>query len=190
MEINPEIVNYLCELGVNKEIHIVNADYLLWESDSCFDLIIGNPPYGIPSLSDRYTIKVDDSVKKQYGQLYETWYGKYNVYGAFIEKSIKLLKDEGQLLFIVPATFMLLDDFKKLRCFLSRNGITEIIYMGSDVFKPEADVTTVILNFRKSTDSYGHVSLYEHKDGEVSLVSKNESWKGEPILFPPNLQRC
>ena len=152
VEINKEVIEYTEQhiFGGVEDIHIINDDYLLWDTREHFDVILGNPPYGIPSLSEHYTIRVDNNTKNKYKKIYETWYGKYNVYGAFIEKSIKLLKKEGQLIFIVPATFMILDEFKKLRNFIAKQGKTEIIYMGNEVFKPDADVTTVILRFVKS----------------------------------------
>ena len=59
--------------------------FILWNTADKYDIIIGNPPYGIPSLSDHYTIKVDNKTKERYKEIFETWYGKYNVYGAFIE---------------------------------------------------------------------------------------------------------
>jgi len=49
------------------------------------------------------------------------------MYGAFIEKSVNLLKDGGQLIFIVPSTFMILDEYRKLRTFLASAGETTII---------------------------------------------------------------
>ena len=155
VEINQDIINYLITLNTGNNIKIIKDDYLLWQPGFFFNLVIGNPPYGIPSLSEHYTIKVDPQVKEKYKSQYETWYGKYNVYGAFIEKSIKLLKPEGQLIFIVPATFMILDEFSKLRAFLSQNGGVAIIYLGPEVFKPEADVSSVVLNFIKS-DKFAH----------------------------------
>ena len=186
---NEDVINYVRENNLNDGIEIIHHDYLLWNTDSNFDIIIGNPPYGIPSLSSHYAIKIDNKTKKLYKQLYETWYGKYNIYGAFVEKSIKLLKDNAQLIFIVPATFMLLDEFKKLREFLARNGESEIIYMGSNVFKPEADVTTVVLKFVKSLNKKNKVMLYDYKNGKLELISKNENWNGNVVLFSTKFSR-
>ncbi|NPB02980.1 MAG: N-6 DNA methylase, partial [Thermotogae bacterium] len=170
-------------------IKVVWEDYLLWKTEERFDLIVGNPPYGIPSMSDHYAIKVSDEVKAKYKRIYETWFGKYNVYGAFIEKSVKLLKDNGQLVLIVPATFMILDEFKKLRAFLASRGKTEIIYMGGDVFKPEANVTTVILKFTKDRSQAGHMFLYDYEEGSIRLHRMKRDWKGEIILFSTPLTR-
>ena len=183
VEINREIIDYIHKKNLNKDIEIFHCDYLLWETNDQFDVIIGNPPYGIPSLSEHYTIKVDNETKETYKQIYETWYGKYNVYGAFIEKSIKLLKENGQLIFIIPATFMILDEFKKLRKFLSENGKTEIIYMGSDIFKHEADISTVILKFTKSQPKKNELRLYDYDNGKLKPILKENRWFGEIVLF-------
>ncbi|MEO0289976.1 MAG: TaqI-like C-terminal specificity domain-containing protein [candidate division WOR-3 bacterium] len=182
IEINQDIINYLKALNIKDNIQIIKDDYLLWQSDILFDLIIGNPPYGIPSLSEHYPIKIDPATKEKYKTQYETWYGKYNVYGAFIEKSIKLLKPKGQLIFIVPATFMILDEFKKLRAFLSQNGGTAIIYLGQNVFKPEAGVSVVVLNFLKST-FVNRLELFEYKTNKINVVKINSKWQGEIITF-------
>jgi len=189
VEINQEVINYLKTLNIDG-FELIEGDYLLWESKDYFDLIIGNPPYGIPSLSEHYTIKVPPLVKEKYKKMYETWYGKYNVYGAFIEKSIKLLKPEGQLIFIVPATFMILDEFKKLRSFLSQNGKTKIIYLGSEVFKPEADVSVVVLNFIKSSSLINMMELSEYKGDKIKTIKVRSNWKGEIVTFETNFSKA
>jgi adenine-specific DNA-methyltransferase len=186
IEVNPEVINYLSNLNIGNNVKIIKHDYLLWQPGLFFDLIIGNPPYGIPSFSEHYSIKIDPIIKEKYKKLYETWYGKYNVYGAFIEKSIKLLKPEGQLIFIVPATFMILDEFKKLRTFLSQNGGTAIIYLGPDVFKPEADVSCVVLNFIKSNNFSGRLELLEYCENKIKTIKINTEWKGEVVTFETN----
>lgn len=183
IEINKDFYNHLLNDDRTKATAIIDADFLLWKSDHLFNLIIGNPPYGIPSLSDHYTIKVDNKTKQQYKCLFATWHGKYNVYGAFVEKSVNLLKDSGQLLFIVPATFILLDEFKKLREFLACKGQTSIIYMGPEVFKPEADVASVILNFKKSLKNTHCISVSEYCGGHIKHLFTQNNWCGEIITF-------
>jgi len=101
-----------------------------------------------------------------YKQLYETWKGKYNIYGAFIEKSVKILNNEGILVFIVPATWMILDEFTKLREFLAENGKIRIYYVGK-VFS-DLNVVCVILYFVKGGKG---LELYD-ADG-----LKNPEWK-------------
>ena len=189
VEINRDVIEYLTTLNTGNNIKLINTDYLLWQSDITFDLIIGNPPYGIPSLSEHYTIKIAPDIKQKYKEMYETWYGKYNVYGAFIEKSIKLLKPEGQLIFIVPATFMILDEFKKLRNYLSKNGRTTIIYLGPDVFKPEADVASVVIDFYKSEKHTLSLKLLEYKDNKIHAIKVNHQWQGDVVKFETDYTR-
>lgn len=188
VEVNDNIINYLNNLRVIDDIKLIHSDYLLWEPAQRFDLVIGNPPYGIPSLSVHYSIKIDDATKQKYKEIYETWYGKYNVYGAFIEKSVKLLKPDGQMILVVPATFMILDDFRKLRAFLSHNGRTNIIYLGPDVFKPEADVASVVIDFSKS-DKPGGLKLLEYKNDKLSLLKGMPHWQGEIVRFETDYTR-
>ncbi|MBC7329472.1 N-6 DNA methylase [bacterium] len=102
---------------------------------------------------------------------------------ALIKKSLKLLRENGQLIFIVPATFMILDEFKKLRGFLSQNGGTAIIYLGAEVFKPEADVACVILNYIKSPKFAHRLELFEYEDGEIKQIKLRTNWQGEVITF-------
>jgi adenine-specific DNA-methyltransferase len=107
------------------------------------------------------------------------------VYGAFIEKSVRLLNNNGQLILIVPATFMILDDFRKLRSYLSRNGYTSLVYTGPDTFKPEADVASVILYFCKS-DKVRHLKLNEYKNNSISTLYEKNNWNGEVVKFSTN----
>ncbi len=140
--------NQDCSYPIPSFAEYTRADYLLWNSPEKFDLIIGNPPYGIIGHKSHYPIHSFRHKKATYKEQFETWYGKYNIYGAFIEKSVRLLNDNGQLVFIVPASWMLLDDFKKLRLFLTRSGSLHVHYVGK-VF-PNAQVAAVVLRVVKN----------------------------------------
>ena len=185
MEIDEETVRALGELP---GIEVINADFLLWESDERYDLIVGNPPYGIPSEDAHYPIRVRREIREEYRRRFRTWYGKYNLYGAFIEKAVGLLKPGGQLLFVVPATFMILREFRLLREFLSVSGEVEITYLGSDVFRPYAQVSVVILSLAKGEDR-GRLKLYEYVEGRRRLIYSLLNYRGEVITFRTDFTR-
>ncbi|HHY43269.1 MAG TPA: N-6 DNA methylase [Coprothermobacter sp.] len=190
VDINGELLNRAREELVLYGVEFVCADYILWNTEDRFDVIIGNPPYGIPSQSHHYPIRVDNQTKERYKQTLTTWYGKYNMYGAFIEKSVNLLKDGGQLIFIVPSTFMILDEYRKLRTFLASAGETTIIYMGKNVFRPDADVATAILNFKKDSHARHRLRLLEHNGEEKKLISERQDWTGQPVLFASEFSKA
>jgi len=179
VEVNPKIYEVVSKLF---PFRTVLADFLLWDTNERFDLVIGNPPYGILG-SKRYPIKVSREVKERYKHLYETWRGKYNAYGLFIEKGVKLLKEGGRLVFVVPCTFMILDEFSKLREFLAKSGAVKIYYLGKDVF--DKNVTVCVLVVIKSSQLRGVLELYEVKSylGEVVFWYTRRGYKGEIIRF-------
>lgn len=154
--------------------HFVDADYLLWEPEQQFDVIIGNPPYGIIGDASHYPIHTLRARKALYKRRFATWFGKYNVYGAFIEQSVRLLKPEGKAVLVVPATWLVLDDFAKLRAFLADWGKVTVYYLGK-VF-PKRNVSAVVLVLAK-----GQRGLELH-DGTECVVSKGK-YHGEIIRF-------
>jgi len=185
VELNPEVYRVVRELF---PFRTVNADFLLWSTSERFDVVIGNPPYGIPGFK-RYPIKVTPRVKEMYKRLYETWRGKYNVYGLFIEKGVKLLRDGGRLIYVVPCTFMILDEFSKLREFLSRSGEIQVYYLGRNVFNK--NVTVCVLVVVKDRSLRGKLKLYEVKGNlrDVILWYEREGYKGGIIRFENELTR-
>jgi adenine-specific DNA-methyltransferase len=156
----------------------VLADFLLWEPGETFDLILGNPPYGIVGEASKYPIHVFKTVKGLYKKTFSTWKGKYNVYGAFLEKAIRLLKPGGLLAFVVPATWLVLDDFALLRGFLSREGKTEVYYLGS-VF-PGKKVSAVVIRFQKGGKG---LSLWDATGFVPRLWREYPDWRGGIIRF-------
>lgn len=89
--------------------HLYNEDYLSWNEDILFSYIIGNPPYITYSElneNERLYVKANfESCKK----------GKFDYCYAFIEKSINLLDDNGELVYLVPSSIYKTVFGKKLR---------------------------------------------------------------------------
>ncbi|MGQ9487825.1 MAG: Eco57I restriction-modification methylase domain-containing protein [Armatimonadota bacterium] len=154
---------------------LYNTDFLLWDTDEQFDIIIGNPPYGIIGDSSHYPIHLLKERKARYRARYNTWRGKYNIYGAFIEKAVNLLKPTGKLIFIVPASWLVLDDFKELRALLACMGKVTVFYLGK-VF-PKRNVSAVVLVLERGKQG---LQLY---DGMLRLVVRKEHYAGEMIRF-------
>ncbi len=178
VELNSQIYNIISRLYPH--FRLVLSDFLLWATDESYDIVIGNPPYGIIGDKSHYPIHVLNGEKGSYRKLSSTWYGKYNIYGAFTEKGLKLLKDGGKLVFIVPSTFMILDDFKLLRKFISSFGRVKVFYLGARMFKDKTVSTAVLVVCKGLTG----IELHEVKDlREKVQYYKRETYDGGIIRF-------
>lgn len=72
---------------------LIPGDFLLTPMDLKFDFVIGNPPYVRQEL-------IPFALLAQYRRLYTTLYDRADLYIPFIERSLGLLGDNGQLSFI------------------------------------------------------------------------------------------
>lgn len=78
---------------------LVQGDYLLEELRLEFDFIVGNPPYVRQEL-------IPPALLDEYRRRYSTLYDRADLYVPFIERSLHLLKDKGQLSFICSDRWM------------------------------------------------------------------------------------
>jgi len=95
-----------------------------------FDVVVGNPPYGA---------SVSDSDKKYLEQEYQTYEYQLNSYSLFYECGLNLLKTDGLLGFITPATFTYQKYFNKLRNFIQMYTQVSIAKYTYEVFQ-DADI--------------------------------------------------
>lgn len=183
VELNPEALSPLSVHGegINGG-EVVIADFLLWDTPERFDIILGNPPYGIVGDASHYPIHLLKERKAEYKRRTATWKGKYNLYGAFIEKAVRLLAPHGKLVFIVPTTWLILDDFACLRQFLAERGRVEVFYVGR-VF-PKVNVSAVVLRFTQGEqgltlyDCVGRLGI-----GDCPAVVRKPTYAGDLIRF-------
>ena len=115
------------------------------EVDSGFDVVIGNPPY-------LFITQVAEETRARYLAVYETAAYRFDVYGLFIEASIRcLLRASGQLTFIIPHTLLSNDSFEKLRrLILTQTQLDQVVDIGPDVFPGAKNETMVFLLGNKS----------------------------------------
>ena len=71
----------------------------VWSQDG-FDIRIGNPPY-----INIYNMIAEQRYFFNNSGYYSSTHLKYDIYVLFIERSLKLLRDFGEICFIIPSVF-------------------------------------------------------------------------------------
>ncbi|MFZ0663977.1 MAG: N-6 DNA methylase [Acidobacteriaceae bacterium] len=87
-----------------------------------FDRVFGNPPWGgvlKGQLAPVYDTKKKQTFKKSYPSAAQ---GKYDVYGLFMERSLRLLKDGGEFALITQGTYLEKEWAAGLRTLLAHNS--------------------------------------------------------------------
>ena len=152
IEIDREL--YLYCKDIFKEYNLILGDFLTYPFNQKFDLIIGNPPY---IHFNQLPQEVAKNVRKIIGT------GEGDIYYAFIIRSVSLLKEGGELIYIVPYHFFYNTYAKIVRDTLLKFGKIEIIIDLDEakIFK-DKNPETVIFKFRKGK--------YNLKDEKIKLL--------------------
>lgn len=132
-ELNPEAVSQLKDKYRNsKQVKVFEGDTLLdsalnvkASTEGFYDVIVANPPYGAWQ---------DQEKRKLLKKIYPGFYVK-ETYALFLYRCVTLLKEGGQLTFIVPDTYLNLHRHTALRKYLFANTkIKEIALFPSSFF--------------------------------------------------------
>lgn len=157
--VNENVRNYIrnlkgCTPDILKKLEslpIPNNQFFLWHiyfkdvfDKGGFDIVIGNPPYGV-SIKDDYR----KNVVSELGQVPD-----YEIYYYFIELSKKLLADKGILSYIVPNTWLFNTYAKKYRENIFNSWIVDEI-LDCSKFKifDSATVMNTVFRFRLTENS-------------------------------------
>ena len=121
-----EILRVLLErLEIPENVHIkfINNDFLMYEFDKKYDIVVGNPPYKKLSNEKKLLTQYRKSAINT---------DTNNIFSFFIEKAITL----GTVVsFIVPKSIINAPEFNKTRKLMNQYAITSIIDFGEKGFK-------------------------------------------------------
>ncbi|QJD94721.1 type II restriction endonuclease [Mucilaginibacter robiniae] len=133
-----------------------------------FDVVIGNPPYGIKFQLNEINF---------FKAYYSSFEYQVNSYVLFFENALSLLKVNGLVDFITPATFTYQRYFKRIRSILKSNKILRVRKFLYEVFE-DADIgDSVSLLTKKETISSTYPIevqfLFKSKEIQKSILSEN-----------------
>ena len=125
------------ENAKSDRINIIYKDFLIQEINRKFFTIIGNPPY----------------VKTSTG----------NLYIKFIEKCINILKDNGELIFIVPSDFLKITSAQKIiKNMVEQGSFTDIYFPHKEKLFEGASIDVMIFRYKKT-----------YKTNRIKINNKN-----------------
>ena len=134
-----------------------------------FDAIIGNPPY----LTTEGMKNITPKELPLYKKIYASAYKQFDKYFIFVERALKLLKENGMLGYIVPLKFMKVGAGQELRRLISSHRTLEAItsFGACKVFSGKSNYTCLLIlkNARHDSFRYNEVSNLE----QWKLVDKN-----------------
>lgn len=118
-----------------------------------FDVVIGNPPYGA---------KIDPVTLKKIKPFYpNSIKGKVESYRIFIERAIQLSREKGVVCYIVPNTWMYIEQAVSLRKFMLGNTkINTLVSLPQSTFN--ATVDSMVFVLKREVPNVNHeVETYE-----------------------------
>lgn len=145
---------------------IFNEDYLKNENNIKFDFIVGNPPY---VQYAELSIEEREYIKKNYETCVN---GKFDYCYAFIEKSIKSLKKNGKMSYLIPSSIFKTVFGNKLREFLKEDIYQIKDYTQEKIFK-NALVKSAIIHIDKELSNKEVYYLDKSTDTGFFINKKN-----------------
>ena len=151
---------YLMDIPYDNECHLSSANFLDMPLEP-FDYIIGNPPYiNSHHLDQQNKMYLKDSFQT-------TRVGNSNIFYAFIEKSITLLRDtHAKIGFIIPNNFLYIKSARALREFLLAGRYIHTIIDFNDnlVFRPIRSYNAIVLMDLSVKDNITFSNISQTKD--------------------------
>ena len=141
------------------------GDFLLQPASGRFDFVVGNPPYVRQEM-------IPAALLAQYRRLYTTLYDRADLYVPFIERSLALLADGGQLAFICADRWTKNKYGGPLRAMVSQN------------YHLRAYVDMVgVPAFDSDVVAYPAITLIERTSGGATLVAERPEIDREKLAL-------
>ncbi|MHC1595546.1 MAG: Eco57I restriction-modification methylase domain-containing protein, partial [Candidatus Syntropharchaeales archaeon] len=148
-----------------------------------FDVVVGNPPYvNVANLSD-------DERDFLMGT-YQSAVKRLDIYIAFIERGVSLLKNGGKISFIIPYPFLNQNYSEKMRKMILDNClIEEIVDLSAFKIFSDATVRNIIIILKKEldeairTENRIKITTQEKNPSQESKISGNHFYIPQQVFY-------
>lgn len=142
IENNSIIFNEINKLNWNNQVNLINKDFLQYDTDKKYDLIIGNPPYFVYPK------------KKANPDFLKYFTGRPNIYILFIIHCLKFLEKDGILSLIIPKNFINCSYYNKLRVYLNDNfEILDIMNIDGGFIDTKQETICIVIRNSQSDNT-------------------------------------
>jgi tRNA1(Val) A37 N6-methylase TrmN6 len=160
IEFNETIYNSIKET-VPESVNLIHSDYIKYNTNDKYDLIIGNPPFYVMKKKD-----VDSSYYKYFD-------GRPNIFILFIIKSLTMLNNKGILSFILPKNFLNSLYYDKTRRYINEHcKILHLIECNDKYIETQQQTVMLIIQKIKGTNKTFILSKQGYTIfGEPTIIS-------------------
>jgi hypothetical protein len=144
-------------------------------SNPGFDAIIGNPPYG-RSVTTGYRDYLDHEFRVSEGD--------YDSYKFFLESALDVVRQTGNLGYIIPNTFLTNSFFEKTRNYLLENtNLRDVVDLADAEVFPEVTINTLIYICERSKDTIqSEFSVHQFDTGPEEIEHLHHLTNGSSRL--------
>jgi len=143
-----------------------------------FDIVVGNPPYIQLQNPIDGRLKYADLYKNEGYELFDR---TGDIYCLFFERGMKMLKDNGHLVYITSNKWMRAGYGEKLRGYLARYNPKVLVDLGPKAFE-NAAVDTCIIVVQKSKNEH-RTEAVTIVDGRKAHIDISEALKSDGVIL-------
>ncbi len=144
-----------------------------------FDIVIGNPPYvRIQNLDDKEIEHFNDTFKSAFKN--------YDIYLLFVEKSLKLLRENGNLGFIIPSKFINADYGMGLRNLIAETKTLHkfVDFKDIQVFGDATNYTCLLFLRHSENEEFDYLYPKSKENFTLQEVSNSEIFQKYRLPLP------
>lgn len=159
VEIEEAATKLITKPSTIEKIEITNEDFLFWNTDKRYDLVIGNPPYIVKKrLENEQVLRCKDiHIKHDLANKEIS-----NIWTSFVLKSSDYLNENGVLAFVLPTEILQVKYAEEIRQYLISNfQRIEIITFRHLAFDGIEQDTVVLFTYKSSSTENQGVYMIE-----------------------------